>query len=100
MVCEIHPAQADRYTYDGTGGAPVHATTASSYDGLGRLASQTRYAQTSVADATGHLGPATLSGGVTEGVAGLVAGDTDAALSLAGSTRPVPPGPPGIDTAA
>jgi hypothetical protein len=89
MVCEIHPVQVDRFTYDGTSGVPVHSATAYTYDNLGRVASQSQIGNTggtSVADSSGQGRAATLSGGVTEQMLGLVSGDGDTAMRFDGSS--------------
>jgi hypothetical protein len=95
MVCEVHPFQVDRYTYDGTGGLPVHSATSYTYDGMGRVAGQARLANAAAADTSGHGAQATLTGGVTHPVTGLVPGNADSATSFDGSTgfAQLPSGP-------
>jgi RHS repeat-associated protein len=92
MVCEVHPVQVDRYTYDGTGGQPVHSATAYTYDGVGRVATQAQVSNTGsgtvVADSSGHGNGATLSGGVTEQLPGLN-GDGGTSMSFDGSAAAV-----------
>jgi RHS repeat-associated protein len=86
-VCEIHPTQADRYTFDGSGGQTAHSATVYGYDGLGRVISQAQVSNTgatAVADASGHGAGAALTGRVTEQVPGLVDGNADTAMSLDG----------------
>lgn len=88
MVCEVHPLEVDRYVFSGSGGVSSHSATAYSYDSLGRVSSQAEISdsgRTAVADATGHGNSATRTGGVTEGVPGLI-GDIDTATTFDGST--------------
>jgi Concanavalin A-like lectin/glucanases superfamily len=91
MVCEVHPSRVDRYTYDGSGGGPVHSATTYTYDSLGRVASQVQLANTgstSVADAGGAGNGATAAAvGVTQQMPGLVGGDADTAMAVDGSAR-------------
>jgi YD repeat-containing protein len=86
MVCEVNPLQVDTYTFDGTGGLPVHSATTYGYDGLGRVSSQVHLGNATLADASGHNAAGTLSGGVTEAVGGLVNGDANTAMSFDGSS--------------
>jgi RHS repeat-associated protein len=86
MVCEVHPVQADTYTYDGTGGQPVHSATSYTYDGLGRVSERVKLANATAVDSSGHGSQAILTGGVTQPVAGLVPGNSDTAMSFDGST--------------
>src|SRR5262249_6086950 len=62
MVCEVHPAQVDRLTDDGAGAGPVpDRMTTYTYDGYGRVSSQTTQSTTVGGGAVStSVGPSTM----------------------------------------